>query len=44
MLAAAALLSGVVTAPRAKIGIIISGGNVDLAQIGKLFSSEFEHI
>ncbi|MBW4672624.1 MAG: threo-3-hydroxy-L-aspartate ammonia-lyase [Desmonostoc geniculatum HA4340-LM1] len=38
VLAAAALLEAVVTAPQAKIGIIISGGNVDLAQVGKLFS------
>ncbi len=38
VLAAAALLEGVVTAPQAKIGIIISGGNVDLTQIGKFFS------
>ncbi|MCC5638264.1 threo-3-hydroxy-L-aspartate ammonia-lyase [Nostoc sp. CHAB 5844] len=35
-LAAAALLSGVVTAPRARIGVIISGGNVDLAKVVKL--------
>jgi threonine dehydratase len=35
VLAAAALLEGVVTAPQAKIGVIISGGNVDLAQVGK---------
>ncbi|MBH8573259.1 threo-3-hydroxy-L-aspartate ammonia-lyase [Nostocaceae cyanobacterium CENA369] len=34
-LAAAALLEGVVTAPSAKIGVIISGGNVDLTQVGK---------
>ncbi|BAZ30992.1 pyridoxal-5'-phosphate-dependent enzyme, beta subunit [Cylindrospermum sp. NIES-4074] len=40
VLAAAALLEGVVTAPQAKIGVIISGGNVDLAQVGKLFSAE----
>ncbi len=40
VLAAAALLENVVTAPEAKIGVIISGGNVDLAQIGKLFSAE----
>lgn len=40
VLAAAALLEGIVTAPEAKIGVIISGGNVDLAQIGKLFSAE----
>ncbi|WP_414570054.1 threo-3-hydroxy-L-aspartate ammonia-lyase [Nostoc sp. CCY 9925] len=38
VLAVAALLEGVVTAPQAKIGVIISGGNVDLAQVGKLFS------
>ncbi|GAX41552.1 pyridoxal-5'-phosphate-dependent enzyme, beta subunit [Tolypothrix sp. NIES-4075] len=38
VLAAAALLEGIVTAPEAKIGVIISGGNVDLAQISKLFS------
>ncbi len=44
VLAAAALLEGAVKAPGDKIGVIISGGNVDLAQIGKLFSSEFEHI
>lgn len=40
VLAAAALLENVVTASEAKIGVIISGGNVDLAQIGKLFSVE----
>lgn len=38
VLAAAALLEGVVTAPEARIGVIISGGNVDLTQVGKLFS------
>ncbi|MDZ8186160.1 MAG: threo-3-hydroxy-L-aspartate ammonia-lyase [Nostoc sp. ChiSLP02] len=38
VLAAAALLEGVVTAPQAKVGVIISGGNVDLAQVSKLFS------
>ncbi|QSJ18375.1 threo-3-hydroxy-L-aspartate ammonia-lyase [Nostoc sp. UHCC 0702] len=38
VLAAAALLEGVVTVPKAKIGVIISGGNVDLAQVGKLFT------
>ncbi len=37
-LAAAALLEGVVSAPNSRIGIIISGGNVDLKQVGKLFS------
>lgn len=40
VLAAAALLEGIVTAPNARIGVIISGGNVDLAQVGKLFSLE----
>ena len=35
-LAAAALLQGVVKAPGCKIGVIISGGNVDLEQVGKL--------
>jgi len=38
VLAAAALLEGIVTVPQTKIGVIISGGNVDLAQVGKLFS------
>ncbi len=37
VLAAAALLEGVVKAPQARIGVIISGGNVDLAQVGKLY-------
>ncbi|MDZ7956948.1 MAG: threo-3-hydroxy-L-aspartate ammonia-lyase [Aulosira sp. DedQUE10] len=36
VLAAAALLEGVEKAPDAKIGVIISGGNVDLAQIAQL--------
>jgi threo-3-hydroxy-L-aspartate ammonia-lyase len=36
VLAATALLEGVVKSPGMKIGVIISGGNVDLAQIGKL--------
>lgn len=38
VLAAAALLEGVVTAPDARIGVIISGGNVDLAKVGQMFS------
>jgi threonine dehydratase len=38
-LAAAALLEGLVTSPQARIGVIISGGNVDLAQVGKLFAA-----
>lgn len=37
VLAAAALLEGVVT-PQGRIGVIISGGNVDLKQVGQLFS------
>lgn len=36
VLAAAALLEGVVKAPGARVGVVISGGNVDL---GKIFSS-----
>ncbi|BAY93852.1 MULTISPECIES: threo-3-hydroxy-L-aspartate ammonia-lyase [unclassified Tolypothrix] len=36
VLGTAALLTGVVKAPGAKIGVIISGGNVDLGQIGRL--------
>ncbi len=39
VLAAAALLEGVVKVPGARIGVIISGGNVDLIEVGKLFSS-----
>lgn len=38
VLAAAALLERIVTMPNARIGIIISGGNVDLKQACKLFS------
>ncbi|UBF29223.1 threo-3-hydroxy-L-aspartate ammonia-lyase [Kovacikia minuta CCNUW1] len=37
-LAAAALLEGVVSAPGARVGVIISGGNVDLKQAAKLFA------
>jgi threo-3-hydroxy-L-aspartate ammonia-lyase len=37
-LAATALLEGIVAQPGARIGIIISGGNVDLAQASKLFA------
>lgn len=37
-LAAAALLEGVVAQPKARIGVIITGGNVDLKQAGKLFA------
>ena len=38
VLAAAALLVGVVKSPGSNIGVIISGGNVDLTKIEKLFS------
>lgn len=38
VLAAAALLEGAVKAPGARIGVIISGGNVDLAKVGQLFN------
>ena len=38
VLAAAALLEGAVTLPNGRIGVIISGGNVDLKQMNKLFS------
>ena len=37
-LAATALLEGVVSFPDAKVGVIISGGNVDLKEAGKLFT------
>ncbi|HEY9748157.1 MAG TPA: threo-3-hydroxy-L-aspartate ammonia-lyase [Allocoleopsis sp.] len=37
-LAAAALLEGVVSVPNARIGVIISGGNVDLSQVGTLMA------
>ncbi|NEO38751.1 MAG: threo-3-hydroxy-L-aspartate ammonia-lyase [Moorea sp. SIOASIH] len=37
-LAAAALLEGIIKMPNARIGVIISGGNVDLKQIAKLTS------
>ncbi|MBD2346389.1 threo-3-hydroxy-L-aspartate ammonia-lyase [Anabaena subtropica] len=40
VLAAAALLEGVITAPGMRIGVIISGGNVDLTQISKLLAVE----
>ena len=38
-LAAAALLQGMVKVSGVRVGVIISGGNVDLKQIGKLFES-----
>jgi threo-3-hydroxy-L-aspartate ammonia-lyase len=34
VLGAAALLEGIVSAPGARIGVLLSGGNVDLAQLG----------
>ncbi|BAY16822.1 pyridoxal-5'-phosphate-dependent enzyme, beta subunit [Anabaenopsis circularis NIES-21] len=40
-LAAAALLSSVVSVPNAKVGVIISGGNVDLAKVAKLYSGNY---
>ncbi|EAW34404.1 threo-3-hydroxy-L-aspartate ammonia-lyase [Lyngbya sp. PCC 8106] len=36
-LAAAALLQGIIKAPGSRIGVVISGGNVDLKQISQLF-------
>ena len=38
VLAAAALLEGAVTLPNGRIGVIISGGNVDFKQMNQLFS------
>jgi threonine dehydratase len=38
VLAATALLEGIVSFPDAKVGVIISGGNVDLKEAGKLFT------
>jgi threonine dehydratase len=37
-LAAAALFERVVTAPGARIGVIVSGGNVDLKKAAELFA------
>jgi threo-3-hydroxy-L-aspartate ammonia-lyase len=37
VLAAAALLEGVVKIKQGRVGVIISGGNVDLKQVGQLF-------
>ncbi|RMH30070.1 MAG: pyridoxal-phosphate dependent enzyme, partial [Planctomycetota bacterium] len=36
-LATAALMEGVVSAPGERVGVIISGGNVDLARCGEWF-------
>lgn len=41
-LAAAALLEGVVKAPQSRIGVIISGGNVDLQQVAQLFANPIQ--
>jgi threo-3-hydroxy-L-aspartate ammonia-lyase len=41
-LAAAALLEGIVNQPGSRIGVVISGGNVDLKQVGKLFTKANE--
>ncbi|MDP8964019.1 MAG: threo-3-hydroxy-L-aspartate ammonia-lyase [Cyanobacteriota bacterium] len=38
VLAATALLEGVVKMPQARIGVVITGGNVDLKQVTQLFS------
>jgi threonine dehydratase len=38
VLAAAALLEGVISVPNTRIGVILSGGNVDLKQAGKFFT------
>lgn len=38
VLAAAALLEGVVKAEGDRVGVILSGGNIDLQQVGQLFS------
>lgn len=37
-LAASALLEGIVSFPGARVGVILSGGNVDLKEAGKLFT------
>lgn len=41
-LAAAAVLEGIVHQPAARIGVILTGGNVDLKQAGKLFTRAYE--
>ena len=41
-LAATALLSGVIKVPDARIGVIISGGNVDLTQVGVFAANSLE--
>ena len=42
VLAAAALLEGIITRPNAQIGVIISGGNVDLQQVTQLIPSSIQ--
>ncbi|NJP11748.1 MAG: threo-3-hydroxy-L-aspartate ammonia-lyase [Leptolyngbyaceae cyanobacterium RU_5_1] len=37
-LAAAALLEGIISVPNARIGVVVTGGNVDLKQAGKLLT------
>lgn len=39
VLAAAAVLEGIISQPNARIGVIITGGNVDLKQVGTLFNN-----
>jgi threonine dehydratase len=38
-LAAAALLEGAITAPGARVGVVLSGGNVDLSRAGQLLAA-----
>ena len=38
VLAAAALLSGVVKAKNQRVGVIVSGGNVDLREVDRFFA------
>ncbi len=42
VLAAAALLEGIITRPNAQIGVIISGGNVDVKQVTQLIPSSIQ--
>jgi len=37
VLGAAAVLEGTVTAPGLRVGVVLSGGNVDLGQAAKWF-------
>ncbi len=44
MLAATALLEGIVSAPGARIGVILSGGNVDLSQLAQWMASAMKRV